>query len=91
MNAPRHAFRSNPALPSFTPVRSNFIQRKCACGGAPGPTGECEECRKKRQLSVQKKMVVDQPGDVFEQEADRVADRVAGAVDAPLKPQTVTG
>ena len=91
MNAPRHAFRSNPALPSFTPVRSNFIQRKCACGGAPGPTGECEECRKKRQLSVQKKMVVNQPGDVFEQEADRVADRVAGAVDAPLKPQTVTG
>ena len=90
MNAPRHAFRSNPALPSFTPVRSNFIQRKCACGGAPGPTGECEECRKKRQLSVQKKMVVNQPGDVFEQEADRVADRVTGAVDAPLKPQTVT-
>jgi hypothetical protein len=24
------------------------LQRKCACGGIPGPTGECEECRKKR-------------------------------------------
>lgn len=24
------------------------LQRKCACGGTPGPTGECEECRKKR-------------------------------------------
>lgn len=24
------------------------LQRKCACGGTAGPTGECEECRKKR-------------------------------------------
>jgi Domain of unknown function (DUF4157) len=24
------------------------LQRKCACGGTPGPTGECEECRKKK-------------------------------------------
>ena len=33
---------------SFTSVRSALLQRKCACGGTPGPTGECEECRKKR-------------------------------------------
>lgn len=25
------------------------LQRKCACGGTPGPSGECESCRKKRQ------------------------------------------
>jgi hypothetical protein len=25
------------------------MQRKCACGGTLGPTGECESCRKKRQ------------------------------------------
>lgn len=24
------------------------LQRKCACGGTPGPSGECAECRKKR-------------------------------------------
>ena len=24
------------------------LQPKCACGGPPGPGGECEECRKKR-------------------------------------------
>ena len=24
------------------------LQRKCACGGSPAPTGECEECRAKR-------------------------------------------
>jgi hypothetical protein len=27
-------------MSSFTPVRSNLLQRKCACGGTPGP-----ECR----------------------------------------------
>jgi hypothetical protein len=30
------------------PVRTNLLQRKCACGGTPGPSGECAECRKKR-------------------------------------------
>jgi len=39
---------------SFTPVRSGLLQRKCACGGTPGPSGECEECRTKR-LSLQRK------------------------------------
>jgi hypothetical protein len=39
--------RTNPIL-SFTPVRSGLLQRKCACGGTPGPTGECEACRKKK-------------------------------------------
>jgi hypothetical protein len=33
--------------PSFTPARS-LLQRKCACGGTPGPTGECETCDRKR-------------------------------------------
>jgi hypothetical protein len=33
---------------SFTPVRSGLLQRKCACGGTPGPSGECDGCRKKR-------------------------------------------
>jgi hypothetical protein len=27
---------------------ARLLQRKCACGGTPGATGECEECRKKR-------------------------------------------
>src|SRR6266481_2119431 len=35
------------------PFRSGVLQRKCACGGTPGPTGECEACRKKR-MSVQR-------------------------------------
>lgn len=35
-------------FPSFTPVRSGLLQHKCACGGTHGPTGKCEECRKKK-------------------------------------------
>jgi len=33
---------------TFGRTASGLLQRKCACGGTPGPTGECEECRKKR-------------------------------------------
>jgi hypothetical protein len=33
---------------SRTPMRGGILQRKCACGGTPGPGGECEACRKKR-------------------------------------------
>ena len=32
----------------FSPERGGYLQRKCACGGTPDPTGECAECRQKR-------------------------------------------
>jgi hypothetical protein len=35
-------------LQSFPPLSRALLQRKCACGGTPGPTGECEACRKKK-------------------------------------------
>src|SRR5215217_7887171 len=42
--------------PSFSlvPARTPLLQRKCACGGTPGPTGECAECRAKR-LGLQRR------------------------------------
>jgi hypothetical protein len=49
----RVSAQTKPKPTSAPLVRSNFLQRKCACGGTPGPTGECEECRKKR---VQRKV-----------------------------------
>ena len=55
-----------------TPFSPRIVQRKCACGGAPGPTGECEECKRKR-VSLQPKLAINQPGDRYEEEADRVA------------------
>lgn len=53
------------------------LQRKCACGGTPGPSGECAECKRKR-LGIQTKLTINQPGDQYEQEADRMAEAVVG-------------
>lgn len=40
--------RTKGSVPSFTPVQSGLLQRKCACGGAPGADGECSECKENR-------------------------------------------
>ena len=61
------ARRSQPVL----------LQRKCACGaGASGLTGECAECSKKKMVGLQTKLRINEPGDIYEQEADRVAEQV---------------
>lgn len=39
--------KARPGL-SITPAPSRILRRKCACGGTPGFSGECDECRKKR-------------------------------------------
>src|SRR5262249_25598555 len=33
---------------SSSPVRSDLLQRKCACGGTAAAAGDCEGCRKKK-------------------------------------------
>ena len=63
----------NAPTPSFTRMPQGMLQRRCACGGTVVTGGECAECRKKR---LQRKLAVNQPGDRFEQEADRMADFV---------------
>ncbi len=60
------------------------LQRKCACGGAAGPSGECEECNKKKRLDLQTKLKVNEPGDIYEQEADRIADQVMAMPESPV-------
>ena len=49
-----------------------ILQRKCACGGSPGPTGECEQCRRKR---LQRKLSIGSANDPLESEADRLAEQ----------------
>lgn len=58
-----HAANRIPCAPSG---RTGILQRKCACGGATGPTGECESCRKKREkgLVQRKSLSSDFIGDV---------------------------
>ena len=42
----------SPVVPSvpLRPSQSGILQRKCACGGAAGMSGECEECSKQTAL-----------------------------------------
>ena len=62
-----------PEVHSSRPAGA-LLQRKCACGGAAGLTGECGTCR---ETKLQRRpLAVNTPGDRYEQEADRVADAV---------------
>jgi len=45
-----------------------LLQRKCACGGG------CPRCQDKQ--GIQTKLKISEPGDKYEQEADRIADEV---------------
>lgn len=58
-------------MPSFTPVRSRLLQRKCACGGTSGLTGDCEECRRNRlQGKAQNSDTSSQPSIFNSQQSD---------------------
>ncbi len=67
-----HSRGSEETTPIFTPATSSVfpIQRKasCACGGG------CPACQSKPV--IQAKLSVSEPGDIYEQEADRIADQV---------------
>jgi hypothetical protein len=55
----------SPSLsPSFTSARSALLQRKCACGGTPGPSGECEACRRKKLQRKSKNSGLEAQNDV---------------------------
>jgi hypothetical protein len=80
-----------------SPSGGAALQRKCACGNAAKAGGECEECSQKKRLNLQTKLKVNEPGDVYEQEADRIADQVmarpaqSGISDAPPHIQRFSG
>src|SRR6266478_2370570 len=79
---------------SLSPLQNRgagSLQRKCACGGTPGPTGECEACKKKRQLGLQTKLKINEPGDAYEHEADRVAQTMVGSFSRPAEPKSKAG
>ena len=69
------ALPTAPSVP-FSSNRGGILQRKCACAGSASMSGECEACSKKQRLSLQTKLKVTEPGDIYEQEADRIADQV---------------
>ncbi len=58
---------------------SGFVlQRKCTCGGSAGLSGECDQCKRNKLLGkpLQRKLAINEPGDEYEREADRVAEQV---------------
>lgn len=66
------ALKSAPSAPAG----GLLLQRKCACGTHTPGGGECAECgKRKRAESIPRgqALAVGQPGDRFEQEADRMA------------------
>jgi hypothetical protein len=65
-----------------------ILQRKCACGNQSAGGGECGECGKKNQLLQRRAVHISEPGDRYEQEADRMAVQVMSmSVAAALPPQ----
>ena len=69
--------QTSNAKPKQSEGSGVLLQRKCACGSnASGLTGKCEECGEKRMLRLQTKLAISEPGDRYEQEADRIADEV---------------
>ena len=67
-----------------------LLQRKCACGGSAGFGGACEACKRKMLLGkpLQRKLAINTPGDVYEREADRMAERV---MHMPGEPENSNG
>ena len=81
----RHSSGGRPVPSgSLRPSQSGILQRKCACGGSAGMSGKCEECSKKQRLGLQTKLQVNEPGDIYEREADRIADHVMAATAHPI-------
>ena len=96
MRAGLHAERAHSSSSGLTPIHGAMLQRKCACGGSSGLTGSCSECEKKKLVGqpLQTKLRINEPGDQYEQEADRVAEQVMRmadsdsiqAIDNPVRP-----
>jgi Domain of unknown function (DUF4157) len=53
MNTSSQTLTKPTPKPSFTPVKSGILQRKCACGNSASLTGKCTECENKR-LTLQR-------------------------------------
>ena len=49
------------AKPTFTPIASGVLQRQCACGQHTSAGGECEECKKKREGTLQRAAINPSP------------------------------
>ena len=49
------------ARPTITPAASGLLQRQCACGQHTSTGGECEECKQKREGTLQRTAINPSP------------------------------
>ncbi len=70
--------RTQSSHSRFVPIHGALLRRKCPCGGPSDLSGNCSECERKKLLGqpLQTKLRINEPGDAYEREADRVADQV---------------
>jgi Domain of unknown function (DUF4157) len=78
--------RPTPAVPSKA---GPLLQRRCACGGALGRTGECENCRKKREATAfQHESARESSSSLHGVEAPPIVDEVLQSPSQPLDENT---
>jgi hypothetical protein len=61
---------------SSMPVASGLLQEKCASNDHTMASGECIECSSEKRLDSRSKLEINDVGDVYEREADQIADQV---------------
>ncbi len=83
-----------PTVTGATPFAGDgLLQRKCACGKRAGLAGDCEECQQRKFLGrtpLQKKLDINEPGDRYEQEADRIAEQITNGEVAPRTDRAIS-
>lgn len=69
--------KNSPGNIASTESRPDMaVQAKCNCGSNAKFSGECDSCRTQDFTGFQRKLSIGAANDVYEQEADRVADQV---------------
>src|SRR3954453_20095714 len=76
------ALAPSPAM--LRPSRMPVLQRKCACGGSSGVSGQCADCREKKEFALHRKAV----GEAASELAPPIVHQVLASSGAPLDAQT---
>lgn len=76
-------------LLSCTPIRKRLLQRKCACGNHT-LGGDCEECREKREASLQRSHVLSERGERGDGEVPPIVHEVLRSPGQPLDSESRT-
>lgn len=84
MNAALQRQMKAPTKFSFTPARAGLLQRTCACGGALGISGKCEECSS-NQLRAQRRAVDQAEGSTVPPMVDEVLRSPGQPLDAATR------